>query len=83
MFWQINESCPCNETVKDKFQERGFHFSQTGNHNKTISVEATFANNATVISCTALGESGGKFVSHAFQEGSLIVAGKYLCQLNE
>ena len=76
VFWLIDKLCPCNETIKAKFEERGFHFLQDGEHNKTISVEATRANNGTIISCTAVEESEGKLVSHAFQEGSLIIAGK-------
>ena len=43
VFWQIDKQCPCNETDKAKFEERGFHFSQDGEHNKIISVEATLA----------------------------------------
>ena len=77
VFWQIDKRCPCSESATAKLEERGFHFSQDGENNKTIAVEATLANNGTIISCIALEESGGKIVSHAFQEGSLIIAGKH------
>ncbi len=78
VFWLIDKRCPCNETDKAKFEERGFHFSQEGEHNKTITIEATLANNGTIISCTTLKESGRNIIGHAFQEGSLIIAGKHL-----
>ena len=77
VFWQIDKRCPCNETEKTKFEERGFHFSSQ-EHNKTITVEATLTNNGTIISCTALRESDGR-LSLASREGSLIIASKYLC----
>lgn len=81
VFWLIDKRCPCNETEQAYFEERGFHFTNSitvlGEHNNTITVEANLESNGTLISCTALGGSGERLV-HAFQEGSLIIAGKYL-----
>ena len=78
VYWYINNSDPHPQSV---YVARGFSFSYNvlsapGNgpeeHNNTITVEACPSNNNTRIACTAVGSFSNQ---HAFQEGTLIIAG--------
>ena len=78
VYWYINNSDPHPQSV---YEARGFSFSyielpvprnRPEEHNNTITVEAHPSNNNTRIACTAVGSFSNQ---HAFQEGTLIIAG--------
>ena len=80
VYWYVNGSDPY---PRENYEARGFDFSynetnypqgsnQLDEHNNTIIIEARPSNNNTRIACTA---SGWVYGQHAFQEGTLIIAG--------
>ena len=78
VYWYINSRDPYPQSV---YEERGFNITYTEiprpsneleEHNNTITVEARLSNNNTRIAWTAVGWIYGQ---HAFQEGTLIIAG--------
>lgn len=78
VYWYINGSDPYPQST---YEAKGFTFiytelprpnNQLREYNYTITVEARPSNNGTRISCTAMGLIFGQ---HAFQEGTLIIAG--------
>ena len=83
VYWYINGSDPYPQNA---YEARGFTFThaelprpnaQLREYNNTITVEARLSNNNTRISCTAMGLIFGQ---HAFQEGTLIIAGNYVME---
>ena len=78
VYWYINGSYP---DPQSDYEARGFTFSyveiprpsdELEEHNNTITMEARPSNNNTRIACTA----GGWIThQHAYQEGTLIIAG--------
>ena len=78
VYWYVNSTDPYPQS---DYEARGFTFSyveihrpsnELEEHNNTITVEARPSNNNTRISCTA---SGWITHQHAFQVGTLIIAG--------
>ena len=84
VYWYINNSDPHPQSI---YVARGFSFfynvlsapsNGSEEHNNTIIVEARPSNNNTRIACTAVGSVSNQ---HAFQEGTLIIAGSKIFQL--
>ena len=81
VYWYINNSDPHPQST---YEAKGFLFlyieiprpsHELEEHNNTITVEARPSNNNTRISCTAVGTVSNQ---HAFQEGTLIIAGTHI-----